>query len=52
MHYKILKIIISIVNKVYLMKTSAEITKIDITMMTKVSAHGNTSGWNNWHLVV
>jgi len=27
------------------MKSSADITKIDVTLITKVSAHVNTSGW-------
>jgi len=34
------------------MKTSAEITNKDRTLITKVSAHVNTSGWGNWYLIL
>ena len=44
-HKIIIKIILTIVNKVYILKASAEITNIGITLMTKVSAHVNTSRW-------
>jgi len=29
------------------MKSSAEITNIDVTLITKVNAHVNTRGWGN-----
>jgi len=31
----------------YVMKTLAKITHADVTHMTKVSAHVDTSGWGN-----
>jgi len=34
------------------MKTLAEITNIDVTRITKVNAHVNTSGWGNRYLIV
>jgi len=34
------------------MKSSAEITNIDVTLITEVNKHGNTSGWGNWYLIV
>jgi len=34
------------------MKTLAEITIIDVTRITKVNAHVNTSGWGNRYLIV
>ena len=34
------------------MKTSAEITNIDVTLIMKVNAHINTSGWGNRYLIV
>jgi len=37
---------------VYLMKTLADITNIDVTLVAKVSAYIKTSGWGNWYLIV
>jgi len=34
------------------MNTSAEIMNKDVTLITKVSAHVNTSGWNNRYLII
>jgi len=34
------------------MKTSAEITNLDKTLITKVSALVNTNGWGNRYLIV
>jgi len=33
------------------MKSSAEITNIDITLITKVNAHVNTRRWGNRYLI-
>jgi len=40
------------VDKVYSMKSSVEIANIDVTLIIKVNAHVNTSGWGNRYLVV
>jgi len=34
------------------MKSSVEIANIDVTLITKVNAHVNTSGWGNRYLIV
>jgi len=34
------------------MKSLAEIMNIDVTLITKVNAHVNTSGWGNQYLIV
>jgi len=34
------------------MKSWAEITKIDVTLITKVNVHVNTSGWGKRYLIV
>jgi len=34
------------------MKPLAEITNIDVTLVTKVNTHVNTSGWGNQYLIV
>jgi len=34
------------------MKSPAEIMNIDVTLITKVNAHVNTSGWGNRYLIV
>ena len=38
--------------KVNSMKSPAETTNIDVTLITKVNVHVNTSGWGNQYLIV
>ena len=36
----------------YLIKTLAEKTNTDVTLITKESVPVKTSGWGNWYLIV
>ena len=44
--------IILFVNKVYSMKSSAEIINIDVSLIITANAYVNTSGWGNRYLIV